>query len=211
MMPLKTTTRPGQLVHRSRICSRRMSACPQCCAAHAALQLQRPHRAVTATVDHGVERLLAHGAARHLAPLPMGLFDACDGVRTAKGEGTVGCARDADVFEGPATAGLVEPDALDVGDVLEQAEQTWSSRAPGASAPPRRSTRPGCRAATPGTRRSTRRGGLAGPSSRLRIRPPGRAWEPVARRRRRNRPGVTSGSRWTAARAGRATPRRRSR
>ncbi len=101
-----------------------MSACPGVLGELAQhLQVERPYGALAATVDDVVERQLRHGTARGCTSAPMGGLDRRDGVGLGECEGSVRSACDADFFVGPAGDGLVEPDAFDVGNVLEQAEQ----------------------------------------------------------------------------------------
>jgi hypothetical protein len=87
------------------------------------LQVEGPHRPFSATGHHGVELELGHPFSRCLASMSMGVLHRCDGVLISECEGAVDRVGDSDLGVGATRHGLVEPDPLDEGDVLEQAEE----------------------------------------------------------------------------------------
>ena len=87
------------------------------------LQLQRPDPAVTTAVDDRVEAQGSHRAPRPFTSPAMGGLHRSDRVVLGQREGLGRGGGDADLGVGATADRLVEPDAFDVRDVLDQTEQ----------------------------------------------------------------------------------------
>ena len=94
------------------------------------VQVDPPHRQRPAPVaEHGVvDAEAGGGAARVVTGSDVGGPHGLDGVRVVEDEGLVRGRRDADLVARPAADRLVEPDPLDEGGVLDQAEQRGARR-----------------------------------------------------------------------------------
>ena len=87
------------------------------------LQLQRPDPAVTTAVDDRVEAQGSHRAPRPFTSPAMGGLHRSDRVVLGQREGLGRGGGDADLGVRAAADRLVEPDAFDVRDMLDQTEQ----------------------------------------------------------------------------------------
>src|SRR4029453_17832501 len=78
---------------------------------------------VATTVDDLIERKRSHRLPRAFTSLPMGGLDRRDRVALRQDEGTIRRGRDADLGVGAARDRLIEPDTLDIRDMLDETEQ----------------------------------------------------------------------------------------